>query len=152
MGILPRQQLEVLVLYLVRYGLEQSRQSEQNGLSRAVCVSWVNILLDAHLGTFAMTQSAEMRRCVRRMKDFLVGYEREMAAMVQAQANVHCILAEMKRAKEDKERQGFRNGVKSSRQGIGAGAFGVKQQELGTQQSENDPDLYKDYVVEYIKL
>merc|ERR1712244_143618 len=109
---------------------------------------------DAHLGTLAFSNDNDdnnkMKSCILKIREFLKNYDSKMKAMMNVQANIHSILNEMKIENDNNEnKNSLRNKNRSkSVHGIGGGAFGFNS-EIS---NENDPNLYKDYVVEYIKL
>jgi len=158
--ILPQSQVQLFVTYLCHLlKLKQKQKEKQKNetvesslLTMDVVTMWIGIILDAHLGTLAFVTDADsnaMQQCMRTIVECMKGYDDHMQCMMHAQANIHSILHEMKSKLQQQQKQNLRNvNTAKAMHGIGGGAF-----DIGNDLShENDANLYKDYVVEYIKL
>lgn len=153
--ILPQSQVEIFVKYLC-YSLNTN--NDKNGLKIEIIITWLNIILDSHLGTLAFAdndnndkeKNGNLREYVMKIRTFLRNYDQRINGMMDIQANIHSILNGMKvEYEKNKNETNLKNrNTSKSMSGIGGGLFGSNKFE----NNDNDPNLYKDYVIEYIKL
>eukprot|EP01083_Nonionella_stella_P196428 722788_1 len=143
--ILPSLQVEELIKYLCD-AVDGKR------IDIEVIISWFNIILDAHLATLAFSEDGTLyEKYILKIRHCLLHYDQKMKSMMRIQANIHSILNGMKveyNNKKQKNNLKNRNNSKHAH-GMGGGAFAFNTK---INNNENDPNLYKDYVVEYIKL
>ena len=153
--ILPQKQVEIFIKYLC-FSLNANNNKNDKDLKIVTIITWLNIILDSHLGTLAFADNdnnnTNLKECISKLRHFLKSYDEKIKSMMEIEANIHSILNEMKVEHGDsKNKNNPRNRNRSkSIHGIGGGAFGFDSN--NKRQTNNDPNLYKDYVIEYIKL
>mmetsp|Transcript_71645 Transcript_71645/g.114035 ORF Transcript_71645/g.114035 Transcript_71645/m.114035 type:complete len:343 (+) Transcript_71645:2-1030(+) len=154
--ILPQAQVEMFVKYLCHLLCETNKSETQQRMNMETVVMWINIVFDAHLATLAFShdedeeeESERLRNHVLRIKQSLKQYDEKMKSMMEVQANIHSILNEMKIEYQNTQQNKSVQSGNSAKamHGIGGGAFGSH-----STSNEQEANLYKDYVVEYIKL
>ena len=146
--ILPQSQVEALIKYLCE---RLDDLNDNKWLQMDVVLVWLNILMDSHLATLAFTDDPALyKQYILKIREYVKAYDERIKAMMKVQASVHSILNEMKMRQVKNKNSGKMINKNTSKQvhGIGGGAFGLNPK-VGNQ---NDQNLYKDYVVEYIKL
>ena len=92
--ILPQSQVEIFVQYLC-YLLDNINDNDL--LSIDIIITWLNIILDSHLGTLAFAdndkdKNRKLKEYVLKIKTFLKNYDNQ----IKIQANIDSILNGMK--------------------------------------------------------